>query len=262
VPLVLTTPRLSQLLVCLTVKLDFIFTFPLRSRCSLRSRGQNMPQPIRIAYHLVDASNWASVRKHGLMSARRLIEVCGATESGACRHHRPVSRRLASGVLLRDQRPMPPKALMRCLTSGLLPDDWFELLNSKVFFWLDPRRLNRQRLACAASPQVALVVDAARLLMKYSASASITPINTGNALRSPAPRNLTTFVPYHRWLIDGWAYENIPGAQSRPRNHRPAELTISDAVPDILDYVMAVVPLNPGEVLDRRTLAAFIETPK
>jgi hypothetical protein len=31
-----------------------------------------------------------------------------------------------------------------------MPEDWFELLNSKVFFWLDVRRLNRQRLACGS----------------------------------------------------------------------------------------------------------------
>jgi hypothetical protein len=34
-----------------------------------------------------------------------------------------------SSVLIRDQRPMPPKALMRCLRSGLMPEDWFEFLN-------------------------------------------------------------------------------------------------------------------------------------
>ena len=71
---------------------------------------------------------------------------------------------------------MPPMALMRCLRSGLTPEDWFELLNSKVFFWLDPKRLNRQRLACSASPQVTLAVDASSLLMKYSGLATVTPI--------------------------------------------------------------------------------------
>jgi len=217
----------------------------------------NMPHRIQNVYHLVDANNWTSVQRHGLMSARRLMQACGGIEYGACRHHRSASRRLASGVLIRDQRPMPPKALMRCLRSGLMPEDWFELLNSKVFFWLDPRRLNRQRLACGASPQVALVVDASRLLIKYSGVAMVTPINTGNALRSAAPRNLTTFVPYEQWLIDGWAYENIPGSLPRPRSHRPAELTISGAVPDILDYVLAIVPLNRGETLDEKRLATF-----
>src|SRR5215472_13711489 len=100
------------------------------------------------------------------------------------------------------------------------------------------------------APQVALVVNASSLLMKYSGLATVTPINTGNALRSPAPRNLTTFAPYQRWLVDGWAYEDIPGTRPRPRSHRPIELTISEAVPDILDYVMAAVPLSPGETLD------------
>jgi hypothetical protein len=145
---------------------------------------------------------------------------------------------------------MPPKVLARCLRNGLTPEDWFELLNSKVFFWLDRRRLNRQRLACGPSRQVALVVNASRLLMKYAPLATVTPINTGNALRGAATRNLTTFVPYQRWLSDGWVYEDIPGARPRAKNHRPVELTISDAVPDILDYVDAAVPLNPGEILD------------
>jgi len=210
-----------------------------------------MSQPIQTAYHLVDASNWVSVQNYGLMSAQRLMEACGAIECDAPRRHRPASRRLASGVLIRDQRPMPPKALISCLRNGLTPQDWYELLNSKIFFWLDPRRLNRQRLACEASPQVVLVVNASRLLMKYQGFASVTPINTGNALRSAAPRNLTTFVPYQRWLVDGWAHENIPDARPRPRRHRPVELTISEAIPDILDYVAAAVSLNPREILVR-----------
>jgi hypothetical protein len=84
-------------------------------------------------------TNWASVHNRGWMSTRRLMELCGGIEYGASRHHRPASRRLASDVLIRDQRLMPPKALMRCLRSGLMPEDWFELLNSKVFFWLDPK---------------------------------------------------------------------------------------------------------------------------
>ncbi|MBV8775523.1 MAG: hypothetical protein JO166_24825 [Deltaproteobacteria bacterium] len=213
-----------------------------------------MPQPIQTAYHLVDASNWASVQNHGLMSARRLMELCGPVEFSASRHHRSASLLLPSGVLIRDQRPMPPTALMRCLRSGLMPADWFELLNSKVFFWLEPNRLNRQRLACGGSPQVALVVNAAVLLTKYGGVATVTPINTGNALRSAALRNLTTFVPYHRWLVDAWAYEEVPGARHRPRTHPPTELTISEAVPDILNYVMAAVPLNGGEILDPETL--------
>jgi hypothetical protein len=218
-----------------------------------------MPQPIETAYHLLDASNWPSIQRHGLMSAQRLMEAYQAKEYRGSRCHRPTSRRLAPGVLIRDQRPMPPKALTRCLKSGLSPEDWFEVLNSKVFFWLDPQRLNRQRLACGASPQLALVLNASRLLTNYSAVATVTPINTGNALRAAAARNLTTFVPYERWLIDGWAYENIPGARPRRKSHRPVELTIAEAVPDIMAYVVAVVPLGARETLTRERWRVLLD---
>lgn len=144
---------------------------------------------------------------------------------------------------------MPPLALSRCLTDGLEPEDWYELLNGKVFFWLDPKRLDRQRVACGEAPQFAFVVDAGRLLVDYGATAAVTPINTGNAMRAAAPRNRTTFVPYERWLAEGWVDERIPGVDTRPLHHRPVELVVSDAVPNIMAYTTAVVPLAVGETM-------------
>ncbi|MBE7198151.1 MAG: hypothetical protein INR70_10160 [Parafilimonas terrae] len=142
---------------------------------------------------------------------------------------------------------MPPSALSKCLTDGLEPEDWYELLNGKVFFWLDPKRLDRQRLACGAAPQFVLVVDAGRLLADYGATAAVAPINSGNAMRAAALRNRTTFVPYERWRAEGWADERIPGVNPRPLHHRPVELVVSDAVPNIMAYATAVVPLAAGE---------------
>jgi hypothetical protein len=213
-----------------------------------------MARAIDTAYHLVDAGNWPSVQKLGLMSAARLMAMSGEAEDNTPRRHRPVAQRLASGLLIRNQRPMPPAALSRCLKSGLKPEDWFELLNSKVFFWLDIERLNRQRHACKDAPQVTLVIDAARLLSRYSRVATVAPINTGNAMRAAAPRNRSTFVPYERWVVDGWNDEVIPGAPRRPASHRPVELTIDEEVPDIMEYVVTVVALRAGEPLAREGL--------
>jgi hypothetical protein len=207
---------------------------------------------IETVYHLVDAGNWPSVQKSGLMSARRLMEASGKAGDIAPRRHRSAAQRLASGVLIRNQKPMPPAALARCLRSGLKPDDWFELLNSKVFFWLDVERLNRQRQACRDAPQIALVVDARRLLAKYVEVATVAPINTGNAMRAAAPRNRSTFVPYERWVADGWKDEAILDVPCRPANHRPVELTIDDAVPDIMEFVARIVPLGVNEALTMR----------
>jgi hypothetical protein len=158
---------------------------------------------IRTAYHLVDERNWASIQAHGLLSTKRLATASGY-DLQQLRQHRATGLALASGIPIRDQSPMPPAVLGKYLQDGLSPEDWYDLLNSKVFFWLDPDRLNRQRRACGAAPQRVLVIDAARMLEKHGGRAAVTAINTGNAMRAAASRGLSTFVPWERWTSDGW----------------------------------------------------------
>lgn len=200
------------------------------------------------AYHLVDERNWASVERNGLMSANRLA-VASGYDLSALRLHRPKGLVLPSGMRIRDQSPMPPAVLAKCLHGGLCPEDWYDLLNSKVFFWLEPERLNRQRKACGDVPQKVLVIDAASMLENHGKRAAVTPINTGNAMRAAAPRGRSTFVPWDRWLVTGWASEEVGRAAARSPNHRPVELAIEDAVEDIMDYVMEVITLGSGATL-------------
>ena len=208
------------------------------------SRSATKARSIPKLFHLVDARNWASVQRHGLLSAARLAALSGLTTFQNLRRHREADEVLPSGVVLRDQKPMPPAALRRCLVGEMTPEDWYDLLNSKVFFWLDNARLLRHRNAYGDADQLVLTIDAKRLLGRYGDVAFVSPINTGNARRAAAPRNSSTFVPYDRWLHDGWAFERLPGRASRPANHRPVELTISDGVPDILTYVTDVAALK------------------
>jgi hypothetical protein len=37
---------------------------------------------------------------------------------------------LPGGAHIRDQSPMPPAALARCLDAGLAPQDWYDLVNA------------------------------------------------------------------------------------------------------------------------------------
>jgi hypothetical protein len=203
---------------------------------------------IRTAYHLVDERNWASVQAHGLLSTRRLAAASGY-DLQQLRLHRAKGLTLPSGVRIRDQSPMPPAVLGKYLQDGLSPEDWYDLLNSKVFFWLDSDRLNRQRRACGEARQRVLVIDAARMLEKHGSRAAVTPINTRNAMRAAAPRGLSTFVPWLRWTLDGWEFEKVGRTVSRPANHRPVELTIEDAVEDIMDHVIEMIPLGAGQTL-------------
>ena len=112
----------------------------------------------------------ASIQAHGLLSAKRLAAASGY-DLRQLRLHRAKGLTLLSGVRIRDQSPMPPRVLGKYLHDELTPEDWYDLLNSKVFFWLDPDRLNRQRRACGDAPQRVLVIDAARMLEKHGSRA-------------------------------------------------------------------------------------------
>src|SRR5262245_45222557 len=41
------------------------------------------------------------------------------------------------------------------------------------------------------------------------------------------------------------------GTRPRPKNHLPVELTIADRVPDVMDFVVSVKNLAPGELLSQ-----------
>lgn len=208
---------------------------------------------------MTESGNWSSIQRHGLLSTSRLLDLAGVfgTERNKIeRHQRLHALHLSDAVMIRDQVPIPPNALSKCLANGMTVEDWYAELNGRVFFWLDAERLNRQRRACGSSPQVVVVIDAERLLSCYHGKIALTPFNTGNALRKPACRGRETFVPYDEWKESGWAWEaeglKMP---QRPLSHRPVELTIVNAVEDVPDFIVDVRRLDAGEYFAPRTFA-------
>lgn len=197
------------------------------------------------AFHIADAENWLSIQRSGLFSASRLIARDRLEEDAALPFagHRATGMRLPSGALIRDQSPMPPEALRRCLDPGLTPRDWYDLVNSKVYFWLDQDRLDRHLAACGARAQILVAVDLPALLERHGDAAFLTPFNVGNARRRPASRGRRSFVPFAAWLEDRWLSEAEPGRPPRPRSHPPAEIAIEGAVPNLMDFVLDVRPV-------------------
>lgn len=204
-----------------------------------------------VVYHLAEAVNWPSIERSGLLSTQALLETAGVSdEERRCieQQHRNESMILPNGAVIRDQRPMPPAALERCL-HDMTPAQWYALLNSKVFFWLDVDRLNRMRRASGKRAQVVMIIDTERLLAHHSERVALTPINTGNARRRPARRGLQTFVPYQTWLESGWTSESQAlGTSMRSSSHQPVELTVSDTVLNVLDCMKDMRYLEPMEL--------------
>jgi hypothetical protein len=200
-----------------------------------------MPELPDQVFHIADALNWEAIQREGLLSTSALIDRAGVDASvrSVLSAYRPDGIAALGVGYVRDQAPMPPAALARCLDDGLTPDDWYELINSHVFFWADPDRLARHLRALRARPQVVLTLDGPRLAEAYSGQAFVTPFNVGAARRQPARRGRRTFVPLAAWRDNGWASEAPTGRPARRAQHPPAELVIRGAVPDILSFVTA-----------------------
>jgi hypothetical protein len=201
-------------------------------------------------YHLAEASNLPLIENGGLLSTSKLLDQAGlfGEERHRLEHQQRLSRTvLSTGVIIRDQLPMPPSALTRCLGDRMLPSGWYALVNTMVFLWVDRERLIRQARACYPWPQVIIEIDAERFLARYEPSAFVTPINVGNARRRPALRGRASFVPFVDWRDRAWTHEAQGlGVRGRPASHPPAELVVPGAIPDVMDYVVSVQKLTKG----------------
>jgi hypothetical protein len=90
--------------------------------------SRHMKRRIESVYHLAETDNLASILEHGLMSTKRSLDLMRIAESERgeflfLRRHRPENVRLSEGVVIRDQRPMPPAALTPALDDDLVPSD-------------------------------------------------------------------------------------------------------------------------------------------
>jgi hypothetical protein len=202
----------------------------------------------RLAFHIADAENWSAIQRTGLHSTTALITRDGlsAEEARPFAGYRDRNMRLPSGALIRDQRPMPPPALARCLDDGLAPQAWYDLVNGKVFFWLQVERLDRHLAACRTRPQIVVAVDLRRMLARHGGAAFVTPFNVGNARRRPASRGRRSFVPLDAWLETRWESEALEGCPVRARSHPPAEIAIEGSVPDLMEFVVETRPVGAG----------------
>lgn len=213
-----------------------------------------MRLPLHI-YHLAEASNWPSIQRDGLHSASTLFTKSGLTAGPErdCleRRQRRTHIQLPNPRFhVRHQLPMPPQALERCLV-GMAPEDWYALINSHVFFWIDPERLNRQRKASEPRPQVVLTIDAMKLIKDFEDHVRLTPFNTGNAKRKAAIRGTCTFVPLTTWKVSKWDTEAKElGTKRRPRSHKPVEVAIDCSIPNFMKYVVKTQELAPGQLFE------------
>ena len=204
-----------------------------------------------VLYHMAESGSWPSIQCRGLLSTSALLDLYGY--SGAGRFaiesaRRPESIRIrhpAHGeAIVRDQKPMTDAGLRRALLDGLVPKQWYRILNSRVFFWLTQERLRTLLTArpYAAKNHDVLFVETGPLVEAYRQQITLSPMNSGCTVPFPHKRGLQTFQS-----IDDYPYEEW---RTKRRGVDPVvELAIDGGVPNIAAFVLKVVDMRAREIL-------------
>jgi hypothetical protein len=198
---------------------------------------------------MAEDGSWDSIRKHGLLSTSALLDLYGY--NGTVRHalefaRRPESVLISAGGLphavVRDQKPMTASALEKCLTDGVTPEQWFETLNARVFFWLSRKRLRKLLNARAyrERPQTVLTLDTASLVDANRDRIRLSPINSGATIYRPMPRGPDTFRTVSDFQFD-------ERRKTRTLDNAVVEVTVLGEVSNITDHAIAVHSIHRGK---------------
>jgi hypothetical protein len=202
-------------------------------------------------YHTAQAGSWPSIKRRGLLSTSALLdlfEVNGTVREAIESQHRPNSVEITHAIhgraIIRDQKPMSEKALLKCLV-GTTPRQWYELLNRRVFFWVTQNRVLTLLGARAYKNQEhdVLTIDTRALFERYAARLTLSPINSGSTVYNPQPRGLDLFKP-----LTIFPFEN----RQKYGERAVAELSVNHSVPDLEDFVIRVERRRGTEI--RRVL--------
>jgi uncharacterized protein DUF7002 len=197
-------------------------------------------------YHMAERESWPSIRKHGLLSTSALLDHYAVEDQERApieRQRRPrsvtVDKPGLGRAVIRDQFPMTDNGLLRCLADGLTPEDWYRLLNGKVFFWLTRSRLVRLLNAGTYrdSEHDVIELEAAPLVSAYKEKIWFCPMNSGCTKPIPHPRGKSTFQRITSYPYDVWKAKRRCG-------ERVVELSVDYAVPDVARFVKRVVRMK------------------
>jgi hypothetical protein len=200
-------------------------------------------------YHLAERGTWSSIQQRGLMSTTAVLDHLKVVDGERFQfesEHREQKMDVRAGhpsnIVLRDQKPMPESRLLQALKDGITPRQWYELINDKVFFWVEEERLHRLLGArdYRKLDHDVLTLDSEKFIPAYADKIWLCHMNSGNTWPIPHRRDRDIFR----------RISNYPVRPSGTPLKNVVELVVDYAVPDIADYVVEVRRMRGSEVLE------------
>ena len=205
-----------------------------------------------VLYHIAWAGSWPNIEEHGLLSTKALLQLYGKSDADILEltrarraHWVPLDCPGRPRAVLRDQKPMTDEGLRRALPDSVEPWQWYELINSMVFFWPTRARLRTMISASAykAVEHDVLVVDTRTLLRLEEADIRLSRMNSGCTKPMPHPRDMDLF----RRLKD-YPFPERPSASAIAK--AVAEVCVVDGVERIAEAVLKVESGSSRDVME------------
>ena len=215
-------------------------------------RPEDLWRHYPVLYHIAWGGSWPSIEEHGLLSTDALLrlygkdseEIAELTQSRRA-HWVPIDCPGRPRAMLRDQKPMTDEGLVRALRGTAEPWQWYELINSMVFFWPTKKRL-KTMITAAAYKEVkhdVLVVDCETLVRLEEPKIRLSRMNSGCTKPMAHPRDMDLFK-----LVKDYPFPARPSPSAVAK--AVAEVCVVDRVERIADAVLEVVQGSAERVLE------------
>jgi hypothetical protein len=199
-------------------------------------------------YHMAEAGTWRSIQRHGLLSASAVLDLFhleGDQRKPYEVEHRRQMLSVIPGrpdqIVLRDQKPMPPERLRLALMDGTTPEQWYQLINGKVFFWAEHHRLLRLLNAYGHDAHDVLILDTRSLVAAHLQNVWLCHMNSGNTLPIPHRRGIHIFK----------RIEDFPARKNGKPEKAVVEVLVDRGVPDIAEHTLEVLRMQRDQVLEQ-----------
>jgi len=180
---------------------------------------------------MAESGSWDSIQEHGLLSTSALLDLFEYTgekrfeiESQWRPKSVPIIHPIHGKAIVRDQAPMSPDDLRGCLI-GISVQEWYELINGKIFFWVSEYRRDKflNAVNYRDKSHIVITLSTQDLLRAYLDDITLTDINTGFA--------------YHGGTRGRHTFKTI---DEFPNSQRVWEVAVEYAVRNISDFAIAI----------------------
>lgn len=202
-------------------------------------------------YHIAWEGSWPSIKEYGLLSSKALLRSYGKSEEEIVEltqkrrsHWVEICCPGRPPATLRDQKPLTDKGLLKVLGGALEPWEWYDLINSMVFFWPTKKRVETMIKARAyrSIRHDLIVVSTKKLVQLESANIRLSRMNSGTTLWYHS-RDKFLFKRFSDYPFDS-RLKSVGQARAI------AEVCVKDSVDQIADAVISVITGSADEVLN------------